>query len=110
MARRSSKTARPRKSHDEILSDMAELHDRNLLKLVRKGKKTVLNQDGDPVEVDLTAADLNAITNRLKACNVTVANKQGSTVNEIEKEMESAGLRLADHLPAVSDDRDAASA
>ncbi len=106
----SSRTSRSRKSHDEVLSDLAELHDRNLLKLVKRGRKTVLGQDGAPIEVDLTAADLNAITNRLKACNVTVATRAGSTMSELEKEMQGAGLRLADHLPAISDDRDAASA
>lgn len=99
-----------RKSHDAVLSQLAELHDRNLLRIVRRGKVRVIDADGKRTEIDLTAAMLNAITNRLKACQVTVAVKPGSTMGEIEEELKSAGLKLADHLPAHSYEDDAATA
>ncbi len=100
----------PKKSHDDVLSQLAELHDRNLLRIVKRGKFTTIGADGDPIEIDLTAAMLNAITNRLKACNVTVSTKPGSTMGEIEKELESKGLKLADHLPDHDFEDDAATA
>lgn len=97
-------------SHDEILAELAELHDQNLLRIVKKGTYTTIGQDGKPVEIDLPAAVLNAITNRLKACNVTVAVKAGSTIGELEREMQQSGLRLTEDLPDHDYGDDAATA
>lgn len=99
-----------KKLHADVLSDLAELHDRNLLRIVKRGKRTVLGQDGKPVEIDLTPADHNAITNRLKACGVTTSEKAGAVAHEIATEMQQAGLKLADHLPDHSYGDDAATA
>lgn len=97
-----------KKSHKKVLADLAELHDRNLLRLLKKGTKTVLNQKGEPVEVDLTAAELNAVTARLKACGVTIPSLEGSAIDEITQEIKDRGLKLADHLPPISEADDIA--
>ncbi len=97
-------------SHEEILSLIAEAHDRNLLRIVQRGQITVIGPDGKPVDIDLTAAMINAITNRLKACQVTVALKPGSTIGDLAAEVKRSGLKLADQLPDHDYGDDAATA
>jgi len=95
----------------DALNAMADRFDKQLLKMIKSGKKMVLGHDGTPTEVDLTAADLNVIRQRLKDCGITSARTKGSTIDQLAEAMGGDSFKFpAPQLPEVPEGDDAATA
>lgn len=77
------------------LEKMSDEFDKALLGILQEGR-TITNRDGDPVQVEATAADLNVIRQRLKDCGITVANTGTNPIGNIVKEMQARGMKMPD--------------
>lgn len=87
------------------LEGMANLYDDYLLMLLKNGR-TVVNDNGDIVQVPLSASDLNVIRQRLKDCGITAIPTNSNPIGHIVEEMQRRGRKL----PALDDSEDAATA
>lgn len=73
---------------------MAAAFDEYLLRLVREGRKTVVDDDGNEAVVPLNAADLNVVRQRLKDCGITSTAAPASPIANIVAEMRKQKLRI----------------
>lgn len=87
------------------LEGMANLYDDYLLELLKSGR-TAFNDNGDLVQVPLSASDLNVIRQRLKDCGITAVPTSSNPIGHIVQELAKRGQKL----PALDDTEDAATA
>ena len=67
--------------------------DERLLKVLREGRN-VVTREGELVNAEATAADLNVIRQRLKDCGITSAPVSASPIGNIVDEMKKRNMRL----------------
>tara|TARA_R100000808_G_scaffold23414_1_gene51957 strand:+ start:350 stop:625 length:276 start_codon:yes stop_codon:yes gene_type:complete len=87
------------------LEGMANLYDEYLLELLKSGR-TAFNDNGELVQVPLSASDLNVIRQRLKDCGITAVPTSTNPIGHIVQELAKRGRKL----PEISDADDAATA
>lgn len=75
---------------------MAEAFDRYLLAIIKEGRKTVVDDDGNESTVPLMAADLNVIRQRLKDCGITSSATPASPIANIVAEMRRRSMSIED--------------
>ena len=68
------------------LDSMSEEFDKSLLQILKDGRQ-VVNKDGEVVNVEASAADLNVIRQRLKDCGVTAMPANNNPIGNIMAEM-----------------------
>tara|TARA_R100000654_G_scaffold65595_2_gene93493 strand:+ start:2004 stop:2282 length:279 start_codon:yes stop_codon:yes gene_type:complete len=88
------------------LEQIAKLYDQVLLNMLQEGREIVDQKTGEIRQVQVTAADLNVIRQRLKDCGVTDVNASASPIGNILQEMKLRNLKL----PDVDSGEDAATA
>jgi len=81
------------RNDSNIQETLAEEFDALLLKMLREGKPQ-LDNDGNVINVPLSAADLNVIRQRLKDCGITAIPAGENPIEQIIQEMRSRGLKL----------------
>jgi len=75
---------------------MADAFDRYLLSIIKEGRKTVVDDDGNESTTPLMAADLNVIRQRLKDCGITSTAAPASPIGNIVAEMKKRSIRIED--------------
>lgn len=78
------------------LEQIAKLYDQVLLNMLQEGREIVDQKTGEIRQVQVTAADLNVIRQRLKDCGVTDVNASSSPIGHIIQEMKDRKLKLPD--------------
>ena len=69
--------------------------DKRLLHVLREGRQ-VITREGEQVQAEATAADLNVIRQRLKDCGVTAVPVNASPIGNIVAEMAKRNLQLSE--------------
>ena len=78
------------------LEQIAKIYDQTLLNMLQEGREIVDQKTGEIRQVQVTAADLNVIRQRLKDCGVTDVNASSSPIGSIIEEMKLRNLKLPD--------------
>ena len=78
------------------LEQIAKIYDQTLLSMLQEGREIVDQKTGEIRQVQVTAADLNVIRQRLKDCGVTDVNASSSPIGSIIEEMKLRNLKLPD--------------
>ena len=78
------------------LEQIAKIYDQTLLTMLQEGREIVDQKTGEIRQVQVTAADLNVIRQRLKDCGVTDVNASSSPIGSIIEEMKLRNLKLPD--------------
>ena len=78
------------------LEQIAKIYDQTLLSMLQEGREIVDQKTGEIRQVQVTAADLNVIRQRLKDCGVTDVNASSSPIGSIIEEMNLRNLKLPD--------------
>lgn len=78
------------------LEQIAKIYDQTLLTMLEEGREIVDQKTGEIRQVQVTAADLNVIRQRLKDCGVTDVNASSSPIGSIIEEMKLRNLKLPD--------------
>ena len=78
------------------LEQIAKIYDQTLLAMLQEGREIVDQKTGEIRQVQVTAADLNVIRQRLKDCGVTDVNASSSPIGSIIEEMKLRNLKLPD--------------
>ena len=69
--------------------------DQRLLKVLRDGRE-VITREGEVVQAEASAADLNVIRQRLKDCGITAVPVNASPIGNIVAEMAKRNMTLPD--------------
>jgi hypothetical protein len=69
--------------------------DQRLLKVLRDGRE-VITREGEVVQAEASAADLNVIRQRLKDCGITSVPVNSSPIGNIVAEMAKRNMKLPD--------------
>lgn len=78
------------------LEQIAKIYDQVLLTMLKEGREIVDQKTGEIRQVQVTAADLNVIRQRLKDCGVTDVNVSASPIGSIIQEMKARNLKMPD--------------
>ena len=69
--------------------------DQRLLKVLRDGRE-VITREGEVVQAEASAADINVIRQRLKDCGITAVPVNASPIGNIVAEMAKRNMTLPD--------------
>tara|TARA_R100001082_G_scaffold24311_1_gene11857 strand:- start:1018 stop:1293 length:276 start_codon:yes stop_codon:yes gene_type:complete len=89
----------------EKLDILSEGFDDFLLRILKEGRE-IMDRDGNVQRVELTAADLNVIRQRLKDCGITAVPMSNNPIGHILEEMKSRNVKM----PPISMEDDVATA
>jgi S1-C subfamily serine protease len=84
----------------DILKLLSDQLDNRLLDLIKNGRK-IMTKDGDLVQVEATAADLNIVRQRLKDCGISTNPTEENPIGAIINEMKANGHKFKANLPAL---------